>query len=1100
MTRTTTAAGPLVLILTALIAANAAAQPDDAAEWRAAFAKGSELEAKADYAQAAKHYERALALAPRVFGPNHVNTGITLNNLANVYRSQGRSAAAEPLYRRAMAIDERVYGPDHPEVATDLNNLAGVYQDQGKYAEAERVHTRALAIREKALGPNHLDTAFSLVNLAILYTDRGKYAEAEPLYRRALAIREKALGPNHPDVATSLNGLAALADRRGQFGEAERLLRQALAITEKALPPGHPDVATSVDNLAGILERQGKTAEAEPLYRRALVSREKALGPDHPDVATSLIHLAGLAKNQSKYSEAEPLYRRALTIREKALGPDHAQTAAVVDILAALNRDVGKGAEAEALFRRALAIREKALGPDHPVVATTLSGLGLLYWSQGKSSQAEAAHRRALTIQEKALGRDHVDVADSLNNLAILSTEAGRYAEAEPLYRRALAIWEAALTPDHRHVAEGVNNLAYTYQLQGKLGEAEPLHRRALTIKERTLGPDHPATGQSLNNLAVLEVVRQNWAEAADLADRERRGARRFVARELPAMPEADQLAFLGAGDYRRSLHIALALGLLRRADPAIADRSASWVLNGKSVSHQALAERALLERDAADPARRELVRQLQEARRRHAVLAMTGARPGQEARRGEDLRNLDAERAELERKLAAAGGTAAAAADPWVGLDAVRRALPADGTLVEIARFHTYDFAKGQLLSPRYAAWVVPPAGAGSVQVVDLGPASEIENAVEALRTTLAKAARPDGPIRTQGEPEAEAALRRPLDALAKLVLHPLLPHLTGRPKVLLSPDGELWLVPWAALPLPDGRYAVEAHAVTLLASGRDVAAPRAARHDNAGPPAVVADPDFDLPAAEAAARVKTLLPGRPPVPDGLRGLAASTWLPTAARLPGTATEAAAIRPALQKLGGREPRLYLGGDALEGVVKAMKGPRVAVFSTHGFALADQEVARDVGTKPVAKNDGSPQNPLLRCGLLLAGCNRRGDGADDDGVLTGLEIVGTDLRGTELVVLSACETGLGTVRSGEGVAGLRQAFQLAGAQSVVATLWQVPDRESAKLMTAFFDNLAAGKGKADALRAAQLAQIEARRQRNAAAHPFFWAAYTLTGQ
>jgi len=288
---------------------------------------------------------------------------------------------------------------------------------------------------------------------------------------------------------------------------------------------------------------------------------------------------------------------------------------------------------------------------------------------------------------------------------------------------------------------------------------------------------------------------------------------------------------------------------------------------------------------------------------------------------------------------------------------------------------------------------------------------------------------------------------------------------------------------------------------------SGRDLAQP--AGQSAAGQALVMADPDYDLDPGQARQAARAVLrraEGSSADELALRGTSGAFRLDAVRRLPGTAAEARAIAPKLRAYAGTEPVVYTDRWALEAVFKAFRRPRVVVLSTHGFFLEDQETKPqdrpDLVLDPARPMSGPlPENPLLRCGLLLAGCCRRDPaGAGEDGVLTGMEIVGTDLRGTELVVLSACETGLGQVHTGEGVTGLRQAFQLAGAQTVVATLWQVPDKESARLMTAFFDNLSAGKGKAEALPAAQLSLITSRRERHGAAHPFFWAAFTVTGQ
>jgi CHAT domain-containing protein len=399
----------------------------------------------------------------------------------------------------------------------------------------------------------------------------------------------------------------------------------------------------------------------------------------------------------------------------------------------------------------------------------------------------------------------------------------------------------------------------------------------------------------------------------------------------------------------------------------------------------------------------------------------------------------------------------------------------------------HYFDFTvMGPSQPPRmiYAAWIVPPPGQGEVQVIELGKADAIESAVDDVRRTLRAAA---ASIADVGEANAEAELRRPLAQLSKSVLNPLEPAIGGYTHWIVSADAALWLVPWSALVLSDGRYVIEEHRVDYRISGRDLLQPPTPIAK--GPAFVLANPDFNvLPARRVAAEERPLTDAIAKRGQTRAGASLSTAWPA---LPGTAVEAQAIAPQISKLLKSPPTLLTAGDAAEARFKTLSRPRLVVLSTHGFFDDSSN----------EESESEVRNPLLSCGLILAGANRRNERTDlaiDDGILTGLEIVGTDLRGTELVVLSACETGLGQVQNGEGVAGLRQAFQLAGAQSVVATLWQIPDQESAQLMTGFFTNLADGQTKADALRNAQLALIKSRHQ-HGAAHPFFWAAFTLTG-
>ena len=1044
------------------------ARADDAAEFNRLDNEAVQQYGNGKYSEMERTAQKMKELAEGGLKQQPLRLADALRYLGIAARGKRRYAEAEPLYKQSLAIREKALGSDHPDVAQSLDDLAGLYKDMSQYAKAEPLYQHSLKIRESTLGPDHPKVAMSLHSLATLHYDMGQYAKAEPLYQHSLKIRESKLGPNHPDVALTLNNLANLYWKTGQYAKAEPLYQRSLKIKESKLGPDHPLVASSLNNLANLYGDMGQYAKAVPILQRSLKIKESQLGPDHPAVALSLNNLAALYWNMGQYAKAEPLYQRSVTIMESTLGPDHPAVATSLNNLAALYQSLDQYAKAEPLYQRSLNIRESKLGPDHPAVATSLNNLAIVYCNMGEYAKAEPLYQRSLKIMESQLGSDHPDVAAILNNLAELCRNMGQYAKAEPLCRRSLKIMES------------------------------------------TLGLDHPAVATSLYNLAVLHAETERWSEAIAETERERRIVRRHVAHTLPALSEKEQLTFLQIQDEKH-LHVALSLGLQRRADAQSALRSAGWVLNGKAVAQEVLAQRAILTAAGTDPTLADLIKQLLSVRSRLATLSLATPKLGREADHRQQFQTLNQQEQELSRQLGQASGRKTTG-DPWVEPTAVRKAMAKDAVLIEMARFGVWNFKEEKRLPPHYTAWLIPAEGQGQIAILDLGEAQKIEDTVRNARKVLDKA---EATIRKEGEAKAEKQLHDAMGDLAKLVLEPLEAHLGQARQLIISPDAALWLVPWGALPLADGKYAIEKYQIRYCISGRDLVSQTTGSDQKTTCPILFANPDYDLGAGEADAATRAVLRDAAPAEQvaSSRGLGSLSSLPRVARLPGTAVEAAAIKPNVTRYAKSEAVVYEDQYALEGVFKALRRPKVLVLSTHGFFMPDQEVehkdklsaglAEEDSKGAVLTKEGKPlENPLLRCGLLLTGCNRQADGAAglEDGILTGLEIVGTNLRGTELVVLSACETGLGQVRNGEGVAGLRQAFQLAGAEVVVSTLWQIPDEETVDLMNAFFANLSKGQTKADALRNAQLALIKFRRANHSAAHPHYWAAFTLTGE
>lgn len=1022
------------------------------------------------YSEARAFYQRSLQIWEQALGLEHPNVAQALNNLAELYQLQGNYSKAEPLYERALKIHENALGLEHPNVATSLNNLAELYRLQGNYAQAEPLHKKALQIHEKTLGTEHLDVALSLNNLAELYRQQGNYSQAESLHQRAFQIREKILGPGHPDISASLNNLALLYQDQGFYLKAEPLYKRALNISKKSLGAEHPKVALFSNNLANLYFDQGLYPQADSLYERALSIREKSLGVKHPDVAMSLHHLAGVYRIQGLYPQAEAFYKRSLSIRERVLGDEHPEVADSLNNLAILYQVQGLYPKADSLYQRALNIYGKAFGNEHPSVATILNNLALLYKVQKRYSQAESLYKQSLDIKEKVLGTEHPGVAQSLTNLAELYQSQDSHLKATPLYQRALRIGEKTFGTKHPEFASILNNLAFLYRSQGLYPKADPLYQRALDIQEEALGTEHPAVAQVLNNLAEMYQAQGQIPRAHQLFSRAADIEESILDLVLSTGSENRKRAYLALSNKTDAV---ISLNLQDNSENlAVAQLALNTILRRKGRVLASLTDSFQNLRQNLAPTDRPLLEQLNAVRSQRATLTFKGAGKQPLEQYRATLTQLKTQEDELENQLARKSSAFRVKTQP-VTIAAVQQQIPQGAALIELVKYDPFNAkaTKQEQIwaSPHYAAYILSKDG--NIQWVNLGEAEPIDQAAIQFRQAL------------KSESDNVKAIARQLD---QQLMAPIRAKLGNTRQLLLSPDSELNLIPFAALVDENNQYLVENYGITYLSSGRDLL-----RLQNSAPskqpPLILANPDYQN-------------AGKPSQASTSQNRSSRDLNLTFGPLPGTQEEGTQLKRLLPNA-----TLLSEKQATENALKQVQSPEVLHIATHGFFLeTDLDAAPNVNEdrasigvvyqQPPQRQKRSDENPLLRSGLALAGANPRKSGAED-GIFTALEATGLNLQGTKLVVLSACETGLGDIANGEGVYGLRRAFVMAGAESQVLSLWKVDDTGTKDLMVNYYQRLKNKEGRGEALRQTQLEMLRSPQYQ----HPYYWAAFIPSG-
>ncbi len=948
------------------------------------------------------------------------------------------------------------------EEAKRVDQQALQYYTESKLNAAIPLAERALVIREKVLGKEHPDVADSVSKLAELYRDLGNYQKAEPLFQRALAIREKILGKKHPNVAGNLFALALLYFVQGNYQKAEPLLLRALAIREKLLGKEHFNndlfLAPILNLLAKLYVQQGSYHNAEPLLLRVLAIGEKANeslalpGKENSFVTPSLNELAELYWLQGKYQKAEPLLLRALAIEEKSVVHDSLTMTLVLNNLALLYSAQDDISRATDFLRRGLAVEERnftyiSSGSEQTkqnfarsFVRSTNFAISLLL--QQAPNNVEVA-RLALATVLRRKGRVLHAVAD---NVQILRSQLASVPETQQLFEQwwtiqkqqsALVYREQAtqtsqayqkLEAERERIEEAISAKSDEFRNQTQLVELKQLIEQWFSILQQWLS--------ILQQQSALVYERQGTqtSEAFQQLEAEKERLKEAISPKI--------------SEFRNKTHpVELALSFTKESFSILLQRlsiqsqlSALMFMGQGTQTTEAFQQQEELEK-AFQPLEAELSR-LEEAIRNKII--------------AQELRH-ETQPVELKD---------------------IQSKIPRDAALVEIVQYQPFNpKAKKNYEkwgNPRYAATVL--RSQGEPKWIDLGEAAAINNSVANLRTALKQ---PLFLKQVQG-------LARRLD---EQIMAPIRPLLGNVRQVLLSPDGQLTLIPFEALVDEQGQYLIQRYAFSYLTSGRDLLRFESPTKTPSSP-LVLAGIDYGQ--AQTVAAI--------PKPTSVRrsqnlrsaDLANLVFDP----LDATEEEAVAIKGILPNA-----KVLLGKEATETTVKQLHAPSILHLATHGFFLSDQEQNLNPSLKSAFRQQNSKvlqlENPLLRSGLALANVNNRNKvpAGSDDGVLTALEVAGLDLPGTQLVVLSACDTGKGDIKVGEGVYGLRRALVIAGSQTQVLSLWKVSDPGTKELMTKYYQKLKAGKGRHEALRQAQLELLNDPNYQ----HPYFWASFVPSG-
>ncbi len=894
-------------------------------------------------------------------------------------------------------------------------------------------------------------------NYAVSFSDNSGVFESEEKLRKyqkgiLYTLSPESLENRSPEEkAEDYNDVGEVLYASGKFNSAEvsfltaRLIHEYNGLTESKTG------ALVIQNLGLLYHTTGRFGKAE-IYTKQALEIQRDLLSDMDGYGASVNNLGVLYKDMGNFNEAETLLDLAIRLTKETKGSQSSSLAIVLNNKAILFQVLGKYEDAEKTLLQALDIAAGSLKEKSPNFVRMKVNLALLYQLQKRYDEAEKIYLEAIKIKKQRLGTNHPDYAVMLRNLASLYLEQGRPGEVEELLSRAVQIYKKKFGEQHPVYATSLTDLGRFYISTGNTQAGRPLITQAFSIQKTTLGEHHPSLTNTRETMAVL-----NWQEGhIETAAGDYKEVMDEYLYQIhtyfPPMSEYDKTKFWNL-IYPKFIRYYNFVLDARELVPGLAADMYDYHISTKALLLNTTNRVKRLILEGNDPV---LVEKYKEWVDLKKYLSEVYTLSKKEIHGDKiNIDSLEDAANTIEKELSNASDIFSEGyLQKTATHEDIAALLTEKDACIEIIRIPSYNYMVPDTMV-RYAALVMNKHSE-IPEIVEFKNGYDMEGRhAESYRDAMQRGLEKTGFYEIYW------------DALGKLT--------SGFSNLYVSRDGIFNQINLNTLLQPSGSFIIDDKNIFYVMNTRDVVG-------------IKSHQDRLLSGSKSA-----LLIGNPNYASGF------DWdemkkmpLP---ELPGTGVEVEKISALLQSKAWKT-EVYIRDEATEEQVKAVKDPYVLHIATHGYFLEDLKGGSEkvFGIEP----DKALDNPLLRSGLLFKGADNtlqsldtRVEGEKDDGILNAYESLFLDLGNTELVVLSACETGLGEVRNGEGVYGLQRAFQLAGVSSMIISLWQVSDKVTQMLMTEFYKSWLDTGDKYKAFKRAQeIIKIEY-------PAPFYWGAFIM---